>query len=72
MRRLTGPLSRGVGACLAGAADLLLPDVCASCAAEEVAAEGLCVQCNLELLSLVGLPFCPRCGGTLGPNVPAR
>ncbi len=72
MRRLTGPLSRGVGACLAGAADLLLPDVCAACGAAEVAAEGLCVQCNLELLSLVALPFCPRCGQTLGPNVPVR
>jgi len=72
MTRLTTSLSRGIGAYLAGAADLLLPDVCAACGAAEIAAEGLCVQCNLELLSLVALPFCPRCGQTLGPNVPVR
>ena len=71
MARLTTSLFRGAYTCLAGMADLLLPDVCGACGAAPVAAEGLCPPCNLELLSLVAMPFCPRCGHTLGPNVPA-
>lgn len=65
-------LAAAVRSCLAGVADLLLPDVCAGCQADHVAAEGLCADCSAELLSLVALPYCPRCATTLGPNVPAR
>jgi len=72
MTPLAGPLKEAFRTCLNGMADLLLPQTCAACGAAEVAAEGLCSECNLELLSLVALPACPRCGGTLGPNVPAR
>jgi len=55
---------------LAGLGDLVLPDVCAACGAAEPAAQGLCDRCNVRLLSLVALPYCPRCGTTLGPHVP--
>lgn len=65
-------LTQAARAWLGGLVDLLLPDVCAACGAAPVAAEGLCGRCNVELLSLVSLPFCPRCSSTLGPNVPAR
>ncbi|MBS3734938.1 MAG: ComF family protein [Phycisphaerae bacterium] len=58
-------LAQGLGA-------LVLPDVCAACAAAPPAAEGLCETCNRELLTLAALPACPRCGATLGPNIPAR
>ena len=58
--------------CLRGVADMLLPDVCGACGGREVDAGGLCDRCNRELLSLVALPTCPRCGHTLGPNVPVR
>jgi ComF family protein len=72
MGRLRATLTGAIGTCLGGAADLLLPEVCAACGADHVAVEGLCKPCNLELLSLVALPACPRCATTLGPNIPAR
>jgi len=53
-----------------GLADLALPGVCAACGAAEVAADGLCTGCNVRLLALVALPYCPRCGTTVGPNIP--
>lgn len=56
----------------AGLMDLLLPDVCASCGAAEPTAAGLCDTCNQQLLHSVTLGYCPRCGASLGPNVPAR
>ena len=56
--------------CLSGASDLLLPACCAACGTPEGAADGLCSQCGLKLLSLVALPYCPRCGATVGPNIP--
>jgi ComF family protein len=52
--------------------DLALPAVCTACGASEVAAEGLCSNCNVRLLALVSLPYCPRCGSTVGPNIPVR
>jgi len=55
-----------------GTADLLLPEVCAACEANDAAADALCEGCGKALLSLVALPYCPRCGATTGPNVPAR
>ncbi len=58
--------------CLAGLADLLLPNLCAACDAADVSDAGLCSQCNVDLLSLVSLAYCPRCGATVGPNIPVR
>ncbi|HUS90909.1 MAG TPA: ComF family protein [Phycisphaerae bacterium] len=65
-------ISQTAATCLHGMLDLLLPDVCGACGAERVAADGLCEACNRQLLSLVALSACPRCGQTLGPNIPAR
>ena len=67
-RRLTGALRY----CGAGAGDLLLPATCGACAAAEVAADGLCGPCGQRLLAMVALPYCPRCGATVGPNIPVR
>lgn len=60
------------GACGAGAVDLLLPTVCAACGRNLPLDHGLCERCRLELLALVSASSCPRCGGSLGPNIPAR
>ena len=58
---------------LAGAArDLVLPNVCLACEAAPGAEGGLCPGCKAEALSLASLPYCPRCGATLGPHVPTR
>ncbi|MHC4985604.1 MAG: ComF family protein [Planctomycetota bacterium] len=53
-----------------GLAELLLPSACPGCLGAPAGAEGLCGRCNVELLRLVSLPYCIRCGATLGPNVP--
>ncbi|MDY6914288.1 MAG: ComF family protein [Planctomycetota bacterium] len=58
--------------CAAGLADLLLPVVCPACGSAPEAADGLCRRCNRMLLSLVSLPYCRRCGATVGPNIPVR
>lgn len=61
----------GVGrTILTGLVDLLLPNVCPGCRCVAVEKGGLCEACSVKLLSLVALPYCPRCGATLGPNVP--
>ena len=58
--------------CASALADLLLPEVCAACGSRAATSDGLCSACGMALLSLVALPYCPRCGATLGPNVPVR
>jgi ComF family protein len=55
-----------------GLVDLLLPAVCPGCSAASADGQGLCRDCHVKLLSLVTLPYCPRCGATVGPNVPVR
>ena len=55
-----------------GLVDLLLPPVCPACGEAEISSAGLCNACNVELLSLIALPYCPHCATTLGPNIPAR
>jgi len=71
-RSLPIALVRGLGSLAWGAADLVWPESCAACGSAEPCVEGLCEACNVRLLSLVVLPYCPRCGSTLGPNVPVH
>lgn len=49
------------------AAELLWPESCGGCRRELSGERGLCEGCWLELLRLVSLGYCPRCGATLGP-----
>ncbi len=63
---------RGVRASLSGVFDLCLPTVCAACGSMVPSEKGMCTNCNVDLLRLVSLPYCPRCGTTLGPNIPPR
>jgi len=56
--------------CAAGLDDLFLPAVCGACGSTEVASDCLCGQCAVALLSMVSLPYCVRCGATIGPNIP--
>ena len=65
-------LAAGVRTCLAGAGEVLVPQTCGACGARRPAEGGLCGECSLELLTFVALPYCPRCGHTLGPNIPPR
>jgi len=65
LRAAFGELARGL-------ADLLLPESCGSCRGSDIASGGLCDGCNVRLLALVSLPYCPRCGATVGPNIPVR
>jgi len=59
-----------IGSLAAGLADLVMPQTCAACDASLVSAAGLCARCNVRLLQRVSLPYCPRCGATIGPNIP--
>jgi len=72
MNAWTGAIFRGVRAVAGGAAGLLLPNVCAACEGGHVEVGGLCEACGRKVLSLVALPYCPRCGATIGPNIPVR
>jgi len=63
-----GGIRAGLGALL----DLVLPTTCSACAACDVSDGGLCDACNVRLLALAALKYCPRCGATIGPNIPAR
>lgn len=60
---------RGGASCLL---DLFLPEVCGACGAADPTGGGLCEPCGRMLLSMVALPYCPRCGTTAGPNIPIR
>ncbi len=57
-------------AVLAGGLDLLWPNVCVGCETQATPRGQLCDACTVKLLDLIALPSCPRCGATLGPNVP--
>ena len=72
MKQFANTILRVVWSCGTGFVDLLLPEVCGACGSPELAADGLCRQCNLAMLSMVSLPYCPRCGATVGPNIPIR
>lgn len=52
--------------------DLVLPELCGACQGADVSSRGLCDKCLAQLLKLVCLPYCPRCGSTTGPNIPVR
>lgn len=53
-------------------ADLVLPNACLACRTAETVDAGLCGPCNSQLLNLASTPYCPRCGATIGPNIPVR
>ncbi|MCY2931959.1 MAG: ComF family protein [Planctomycetota bacterium] len=55
-----------------GMVDLIWPDVCLACSRADAEEGGLCEPCGRTLLSHVSLPYCPRCGATLGPNILPR
>ena len=57
---------------LAGLGDLVLPATCSACRADDVSVGGLCDACSVKLLALAALHYCPRCGTTVGPNIPVR
>lgn len=63
------PAVRGL---LAGLIDLLLPGSCLACGSISTGRSGICDQCGVQLLHLVSLPYCPRCGSTAGPGIPVR
>ena len=76
MRPLIGQLGQAAShtftALADGFVDLLLPAVCGACGRADKLEDGLCPRCRMELLALVSVASCPRCGGSLGPNIPAR
>lgn len=65
IERLLWTVKRAAGAM----GDLLLPDVCHGCRSQPPGPHGLCDDCALDLMQLIGLPYCPRCGSTLGPHI---
>ena len=71
MTRPGGPVAP-VAAGVRALAGLVWPQACAACGAAHVAASELCDRCAGQLLSLVAAAYCPRCGATLGPNIPLR
>ncbi|MCE5328582.1 MAG: ComF family protein [Planctomycetaceae bacterium] len=65
-------LAAGLLDAAASLGDLIWPEVCAACAAAPCLEDKLCGDCGRNLLSLVAVVYCPRCGASLGPNIPAR
>lgn len=51
---------------------LLLPRRCAACSSQEDVQAGFCSPCSSQLLGLVSLEYCPRCGSSLGPGLEVR
>ncbi len=70
MGRTRGAILSAMRGLAGGLADLLLPAVCPGCDTAGADGSGLCGDCHVKLLSLVALPYCPRCGATVGPNIP--
>ena len=63
---------RAVRTGLGALVGLVWPTGCSACDGDDVSAGGLCDACNVKLLSLAALNYCPRCGATVGPNIPVR
>jgi ComF family protein len=61
---------RSAAALWADIVDLLLPGVCPGCREAEPQRNGLCQACLVELLGIVARTYCPRCGASIGPNLP--
>ncbi len=72
MKRAAAWASHAARAAGRSVVGLLLPDVCGGCGRQLATAEGLCDDCSRDLLTLVGTSYCPRCGTTIGPNIPVR
>ncbi len=72
MGKTVRTIASAFGELAGGLVDLLLPAVCPGCTAASADGQGLCRDCHVQLLSLVALPYCPRCGATVGPNIPLR
>ena len=72
MRPLAATVTAALTAGARSLVDLALPPACAGCGTPDGLEGKLCGQCNLALLSLVSMSYCPRCGATLGPHVPAK
>jgi ComF family protein len=71
LRPVLAAITNAGRSCARGLVDLVLPDVCAGCGSRLAADNGLCPQCSMQLLALIATPYCPRCGASSGPNVPA-
>ena len=67
-----GAMMTAARTCVRALADLVLPEVCAACTSRAPAADNLCSDCGKALLEMVALPYCPRCGATIGPHIPIR
>ena len=59
-----------IGSVPAGLADLVLPAVCGVCEGADVDEAGMCPECHVRVLSAIATPYCPRCGASVGLNVP--
>lgn len=70
MNRAIGSIWSAAASGAGALCDLVLPRACAACEAPDVSSGGLCETCNIALLSLVALSYCPRCGSTVGPHIP--
>jgi ComF family protein len=62
--------TRSLASVALGAVDLVLPAICPACQNRPPTVDGLCDTCATERLTLLAMPYCPRCGTTLGPGVP--
>ncbi|MCE5276922.1 MAG: ComF family protein [Planctomycetaceae bacterium] len=65
-------LSARIAHAAAAVTELVWPEVCAACAAAPCPNDALCDDCGRKLLGLIAVAYCPQCGASLGPNIPAR